>query len=94
VDMRFEVLVVPVAEIDRARDLDRIRQAVGAAIGAIGDLDRAARVAPFYGEHPQTLVTRPRWAHTAVAGAVGGTQPEPAHVPSPGRVTRYQQGLR
>lgn len=90
--MRSEGVVVPVAEVDRANDLDRIRQAVGAAIGAIGDLDRAARVAPSYSEHPQTAVTRPHGAHTAVAGAFGGTQPEPARAPSPGRVTRYQQG--
>ena len=90
-DMRFEVVVVPVVEVDRAKDLDSI-QAVGAAIGAIGDLDRAARVAPSYSEYPQTAVTRPHGAHTAVAGAFGGTQPEPARAPSPGRVTRYQQG--
>ena len=91
-DMRFEVVVVPVVEVDRAKDLDRIRQAVAAAIGAIGDLDRAARVAPSYSEYPQTAVTRPHGARTAVAGAFGGTQPEPARAPSPGRVTRYQQG--
>ena len=54
-DMRFEVVVVPVVEVDRAKDLDRIRQAVAAAIGAIGDLDRAARVAPSYSE-----IRRPR----------------------------------
>ncbi len=63
VDMRSEGVVVPVAEVDRANDLDRIRQAVGASIGAIGDLDRAARVAPSYSEHPQTPVTRPHGAH-------------------------------
>ncbi len=43
-DMGFEV-VVPVVEVDRAKDLDRTRQVVAAAIGAIGDLDRAPRVA-------------------------------------------------
>ena len=91
-NMRFEVVVVPVVEVDRAKYSYRVRQVVGAAFGAIGDLDRAARVAQFCSEHPQTAVTRPRWARTAVAGAFGGTQPEPARAPSPGRVTRYQQG--
>lgn len=91
-DMRFEVVVVPVVEVDRAKNLDRIRQAVAAAIGAIGDLDRAARAAPSYSEYPQTAVTRPHGARTAVAGASGDTQPEPARAPGPVRVTRYQQG--
>ena len=89
-DMRFEVVVLSVIEVDRAKDLDRIRQAVAAAIGAIGHLDRAARVAPSYSD-PQTAVTRPHGARTAVAGAFSDTQPEPARAPSRGRVTRYQQ---
>ena len=83
-DMRFEVVVVPVVEVGRAKGLDRIRPVVAAAIGAIGDLDRAARVAPSsYSEYPQTAVTRPHGARTTVAGAVGDTQPEPAR-PKPG----------
>ena len=82
-DMRFEVVVVPVVEVDRAKDLDRIRQIVAAAIDAIGDLDRAARVALSCSEYPQTAVTRPHGARTAVVGAFGGTQPEPAR-PMPG----------
>jgi hypothetical protein len=44
-----------------------------------------ARVAQAYGEHPETAVTRMRWARTAVAGAFGGSQPEPAHAPKPGQ---------
>lgn len=94
VEMRSEGVVVPVAEVDRANDLDGVRQEVHAVIGAIGDPDRAASVAQFYSELPQAAVTRSHWAHTAVAGAFGGTQPEPARTPSRGRITRYQQGLR
>ena len=89
-DMRFEVLVVPVVKVDRAKDLDRIRQVV-AAIGAIGDLDRAPRVAPSYSEYPQTAVTRPRGARTAVPGALA-IRSQSQRAASPGRVTRYQQG--
>ena len=91
-DMRFEVVVVPVVEVDRAKDLDRTRQVITATIGAIGDLDRAPRVAASYSEYPQTVITRPYGARTAVAGASADTQPEPARALSPGRITRYQQG--
>ena len=60
--MRFEVVVLSAAEVDRANDLGRVRQGVAAAIGAIGDLKRGARVAQPYGEHPLTAVRRPAFA--------------------------------
>jgi len=60
--MRFEVVVLPAAEVARANDLDRVRQGVAAAVGAIGDLKRGARVAQSYGEHPLTAVRRPAFA--------------------------------
>jgi hypothetical protein len=63
----------------------QVRQAVAAAIGAYGDLGCAARVAQAYGEHPETAVTRMRWARTAVARAFGGSQPAP--VSKPGEYT-------
>ena len=50
----------------------QVRQAIAAAIGPYGDVGCAARVAQAYGEHPETAVTRMRWARTAVAGAFGG----------------------
>ena len=65
----------------------QVRQATAAAIGVFGALGCAARVAQAYGEHPETAVTRMRWARTAVAGAFGGSQPEPAHAPKPGQYT-------
>ena len=83
-DMRFEIVVVPVVEVDRAKDLDRIRQVATAAIGAIGDLDRAARVAPSYSEYPQTAVTRPDGARTAVAGALWRYAARASARPKPG----------
>jgi len=47
----------------------QVEQAVAAAIGAFGELGCAARVAHAYGEHPETAVTRMRWARAVVAGA-------------------------
>jgi hypothetical protein len=56
----------------------QVKQAIAAAIGAFGDLGCAARVAGAYGEHPESAVTRMRWARMTVAAAFGGSQPEPA----------------
>ena len=92
--MRFEVVVLPAAEVARANDLDRVRQGVAAAVGAIGDLKRGARVAQSYGEHPLTAFRRPHRARTAVAGAFGGMQPEPRRVPEPGPCNPVPGGLR
>jgi hypothetical protein len=63
----------------------QVQQAVAASIRAFGDLGCAARVAQAYGEHPETAVTRMRWARIAVAGAFGVPQPELAHGPKVGR---------
>ncbi len=63
----------------------QVQQAIAAAIGTYGDLGCAAQVAQAYGEHPETAVTRMRWARTAIAGAFGGSQP--AHTPKPGQYT-------
>jgi hypothetical protein len=63
----------------------QVKQAVAAATRALGDLGCAARVAQEYGEHPETAVTRMRWARRAVAGAFGGSPPESANAPSYGR---------
>ena len=90
-DMRFEVVVLSVIEVDRAKDLDRIRQAVAAAIGAIGHLDRAARVAPSCSEYPQTAVTRPHGARTAVAGALA-IRSQSQRAPKPGPRNRIPAG--
>jgi len=54
----------------------QVEQAVTAAIGAFGEQGCAARVAQAYGEHPETAVTRMRWARTTVADAFGAP-PEP-----------------
>jgi hypothetical protein len=59
----------------------QVQRAVAASIRAFGDLGCAARVAQAYGEHPETAVTRMRWARTVVAGAFVDLQLEPARRP-------------
>jgi len=43
----------------------QIRQAIAAATAAYGGSGCAARVAQAFGEHPETAVTRMRWARAA-----------------------------
>ena len=61
----------------------QVQQAIATAIAAYGVRGCAARVAQAYGEHPETALTRMRWALTAAASASGGPQAEPAHAPDP-----------
>jgi len=65
----------------------QVREAIATAIRAYGAQGCAARVAQAYGEHPDTSLTRMRWALTAVASAFGGSQAEPARPPHAGRYT-------
>lgn len=51
----------------------QVRLAIAAAIAAHGALGCAARVAQAFGEHPETAVTRMRWARTMVAREVPAT---------------------
>jgi hypothetical protein len=53
----------------------QVRQAIAAAAAAYGGPGCAARVAQSFGEHPETAVTRMRWARAMVADAFGGAQP-------------------
>jgi hypothetical protein len=48
----------------------QVRQAIAAAVVAYGGSGCAARVAQAFGEHPETAVTRMRWARTMAARAV------------------------
>jgi hypothetical protein len=65
----------------------QVRQAIATAIGVHGVRGCAARVAQAYGEHPETALTRMRWALTAVASTFGGPRAEPAHARAPGHYT-------
>jgi hypothetical protein len=65
----------------------QVRQAIATALGVHGVRGCAARVAQPYGEHPQTALTRMRWALTATASALGDSPATPAHAPAPGHTT-------
>jgi hypothetical protein len=64
----------------------QVRQAIATAIGMHGVRGCAARVAQAYGEHPETALTRMRWA-LAAASAFSGSPAESAHAPASGRST-------
>jgi hypothetical protein len=48
----------------------QIRQAIAATAAAYGGSGCAGRVAQAFGEHPETAVTRMRWARALAARAV------------------------
>lgn len=50
----------------------QVRQAVAAAVGVFGPLGCAERVAQEFGDHPETAVTRMRWARQLTAEAISG----------------------
>ena len=45
----------------------QVREAIAVAVARYGDSGCAARVAQAFGEHPETAVTRMRWARAMVA---------------------------
>ena len=65
----------------------QVRQAIATAVGVHGVRGCAARVAQAYGEHPETALTRMRWALTAVGSASGSSPAAPAQAPAPGHST-------
>ena len=50
---------------------DQVRKAIAAAVRAYGDRGCAERVAQEFGDHPETAVSRMRWARAAVDEAFG-----------------------
>ena len=51
----------------------QVRRAIAVAVARYGDSGCAARVAQAFGEHPETAVTRMRWARTMIASDVAAT---------------------
>jgi hypothetical protein len=55
-----------------------VRQAVAAAVEAFGQRGCAGRVAQEFGDHPETAVTRMRWARQVAGQAFGELGPASA----------------
>ena len=66
----------------------QVRQAVDAAIRAFGWSGCAGRVAQEFGDHPETAVTRMRWARAVAREAFG----DPALEAGPGASAQRASG--
>jgi hypothetical protein len=64
-----------VSALQRSEELStgHVRQAVAAAVRAFGSRGCAERVAQEFGDHPDTAVTRMRWARMVEAEAFGSS---------------------
>ena len=78
---RADALFASALQISDDPSAVQVRQAIDAATSVLGDLGCAARVAQEFGEHPETAVTRMRWARAEVAGVFGGLDLDPRYAP-------------
>jgi hypothetical protein len=78
---RADALFASVLQISDEPSAVQVKQAIDAATCTLGDLGCAARVAQEFGEHPETAVTRMRWAKAEVAGAFGGPESNLGYAP-------------
>ena len=81
--VRADALFASVLQISDAPSAVQVIQAIDAATSVLGDLGCAARVAQEYGEHPETAVTRMRWAREEVAFVFGGSPSGTRYAPRP-----------
>ena len=82
---RADALFASALQISDAPSAVQVKQAIDAATSALGDLGCVARVAQEFGEHPETAVTRMRWAREEVACVFDGSPPDPEYAPRPVR---------
>jgi hypothetical protein len=82
---RADALFASVLQISDAPSAVQVKQAIDAATRTLGDLGCAARVAQEFGEHPETAVTRMRWAREEVAFVFGGSPSDSDDDPRPVR---------
>jgi hypothetical protein len=78
---RTDALFASVLQIADEPSAVQVRQAIDAATSTLGDVGCAAKVAQEFGEHPETAVTRMRWARAEVAGVFGGLDSDPGYAP-------------
>ena len=78
---RADALFASALQISDEPSAVQVKQAIDAAASTLGDLGCAARVAQEFGEHPETAVTRMRWARAEVAGVFGRPESGPGYAP-------------
>jgi hypothetical protein len=76
---RADALFASALQISDEPSAVQVQQAIDAATSALGDLGCVAKVAQEFGEHPETAVTRMRWAKAEVAGVFGGSPSAPVY---------------
>jgi hypothetical protein len=84
---RADALFASALQISDEPSAVQVRQAIDVATSMLGDLGCAARVAQEFGEHPETAVTRMRWARAEVAGVFGRVESAPVYAPRHARPT-------
>ena len=78
---RADALFASALQISDEPSAVQVRQAINVATSMLGDLGCAARVAQEFGEHPETAVTRMRWARAEVAGVFSRLESDPGYAP-------------
>jgi len=78
---RADALFASALQISDAPSAVEVKKAIDAATSALGDLGCAARVAQEFGEHPETAVTRMRWAREEVACVFDGSTSDAEYAP-------------
>jgi hypothetical protein len=78
---RADALFASALQISDEPSAVQVRQAINVATSMLGDLGCAARVAQEFGEHPETAVTRMRWARAEVAGVFSRLESEAGYAP-------------
>ena len=76
--IRADALFVSALQRGDHPSAKEVRQAVAAAVEAFGQRGCAGRVAQEFGDHPETAVTRMRWARQVAGKAFGELAPASA----------------
>ena len=80
---RADALFASALQISDEPSAVQVKRAIDAATSTLGDLGCAARVAQEFGEHPETAVTRMRWARTRWPACSAARRRTPTTLPGP-----------
>ena len=76
--VRADALFVSALQCSGKPSTGQVRDAVTAAVRALGSRGCAERVAQEFGDHPETAVSRMRWARAVVGHTFDGAGTAPA----------------